>query len=786
MLQDFFTIFYWWLLLLGLGLLFLPLNSFLFQRFWDRGWVFSKILAIITISYLAFFLGWLRLLPFYRETIFLIILLIVLVNLWWLNRRKNQESLREALKSHWRIFLFEELLFFLALAFWSFIRGFQPDIEGLEKFMDFGFVNSILRSVWFPPKDMWFAGEPINYYYFGHLQAAVLTKLSGFDSALTYNLMIATIFALAFTATFSLTSNLVFLALKSKIETLKPIILAGLISAFLLTLGGNLHTIVYVLKDGKDKYWYPDATRFIGYRPDNPNDKTIHEFPSYSFVVADLHGHMNDIPTTLLFMAILLALGFSFLQSRKAFSLSNLSFLIPPGFLLAIMYMTNSWDFPIYGVLFALFTLFLNLKDQNKEKALFSWFIRGLVVLVLAIVLALPFALSFEPMTQGVAFVRAHSLWWQLLILWGFFWFLSFGFWLLTIKLLKAGRRLLLSDLFVLSATIWATVLIIIPEIIYVKDIYIPEYHRANTMFKLTYQSFIIYSLSAGYIFWRIKQTLKNSIFLHFYISIFLIGFSAQMIYPYFAIKGYYGGLKQYHGLYGMGFLKRLYPDNYRAVLWLKENIVGQPVILEAVGDSYTHYNHVSAMTGLPTIEGWLVHEWLWRGGYDQPGARAAEVGAIYQGDRKDEHKSIEDQTDVSFPTTHEVVKGENLWRIAENYYGSGYNWIDIARANHLINPDLIFVHTQLVIPDVPARKKTSISLPKAEKPIIENDYDDSQDGNERARQLLEKYQIKYVVIGPLEREKYPALDESRFSQWGRVVFSSGETKIYYLDQLDV
>src|SRR5439155_25382729 len=32
---------------------------------------------------------------------------------------------------------------------------------------------------------------------------------------------------------------------------------------------------------------------------------TIHEFPSYSYVVADLHGHVFDIPFVLLTLALL-------------------------------------------------------------------------------------------------------------------------------------------------------------------------------------------------------------------------------------------------------------------------------------------------------------------------------------------------------------------------------------------------------------------------------------------------------------------------------------------------
>ena len=53
--------------------------------------------------------------------------------------------------------------------------------------------------------------------------------------------------------------------------------------------------------------------------------------------------------------------------------------------------------------------------------------------------------------------------------------------------------------------------------------------------------------------------------------------------------------------------------------------------MLEAAGDSYTDYNLISSSTGLPTVEGWIVHEWLWRGGYDAPAARQADVAQIYQ-----------------------------------------------------------------------------------------------------------------------------------------------------------
>lgn len=59
----------------------------------------------------------------------------------------------------------------------------------------------------------------------------------------------------------------------------------------------------------------------------------------------------------------------------------------------------------------------------------------------------------------------------------------------------------------------------------------------------------------------------------------------------------------------------------------------------------------------------------------------------------------------TSLPVTHKVVKGENLWKISEKYYGSGYNWIDIAKANNLINPSLILVDQELTVPNAEVRQ---------------------------------------------------------------------------------
>ena len=55
--------------------------------------------------------------------------------------------------------------------------------------------------------------------------------------------------------------------------------------------------------------------------------------------------------------------------------------------------------------------------------------------------------------------------------------------------------------------------------------------------------------------------------------------------------------------------------------------------------------------------------------------------------------------TDSITSATYEVVKGDNLWNIAVRAYGDGYKWVEIARENKLVNPNLIHCGNVLVLP---------------------------------------------------------------------------------------
>lgn len=602
------SIILWWLGLAFFSWAAFPLVRRVLVRFPDLGYPFAKTLGLIGVSYLTWLGGLGHFLPFTRVGI-----LGLGLGLGILTRAlfPSPPSFRHPQR---QLIITQEILFIVVFLSLLFIRAHQPDIRGLEKFMDYGFVQSIVKTRFFPPPDMWFAGKTINYYYFGHLSAATLIKLTAVPPEFGYNFMLATIAGIAFTSTASLAAYLTGWLTPRRRFPLGW----GLISAALVTFGGNQQLLYHLFTQGSLRdYWYPDATRFI-VEKFGAADNTIHEFPGYSFIVADLHGHLNGLPLVL--FALALALGLMF---RKSTWKKELFSLVLFGFIMGTAFMTNAWDLPIYYLFFGL----LLLARSWPFRLSLRWFgqIARLLLsaLFVSLITILPFLATFENIAQGIVSVDFHSPPWMLGYLWGlplvvtivYFWF-----W----PQLPKNKRLYFTALL-----IGGWLLILLPEIIRIKDIYHFKHQRANTMFKLTYQAFIVFHLLVGPILSRLVSLKRLAAW-----PVLILIFAATAVslsYPYFGFTSYYFSPPRHPPtLNGMDFLARAYPDDYQAVLWLRANTSGQPVVLEAVGESYSDFARVSTFTGLPTVVGWPVHEWLWRSDSVQPYQRQSEVALMF------------------------------------------------------------------------------------------------------------------------------------------------------------
>jgi len=76
-------------------------------------------------------------------------------------------------------------------------------------------------------------------------------------------------------------------------------------------------------------------------------------------------------------------------------------------------------------------------------------------------------------------------------------------------------------------------------------------------------------------------------------------------------------------------------------------------------------------------------------------------------------------------PMTYKVQAQDSLWKIAEKYYTSGYNWVDIAKENKLVNPNRLLVGQELVLPKAEVKKpveKTAAAITGDQYIVVKGD----------------------------------------------------------------
>lgn len=207
------------------------------------------------------------------------------------------------------------------------------------------------------------------------------------------------------------------------------------------------------------------------------------------------------------------------------------------------------------------------------------------------------------------------------------------------------------SDMYIITLGLCAAGLVLLPELVYVQDIYSGDYKRANTMFKLTYQAFILFGICIGYILLRLMVYGGSRKRFRYSIA-GLVFFAMTVCYAQNAVCSWYGNIfnpEGYRGLDATAFMYEEMPEDMAAIEWLNANVSGMPVVLEANGNSYTDYERVSVMTGLPTILGWRTHEWLWKSDEEKVKFREDIVKRIYCSEDENEVKSLLKEYNVSY-----------------------------------------------------------------------------------------------------------------------------------------
>jgi len=335
----------WYFFIFVLGLAVYPLIRIAMPGLSDKGYPLSRALGLILFGYFAWIAGSLGI-PYTRTTIAVVFggILLLGVVLGYLQR----DELTEEWKTKRQYFLLVESIFLSFFLIDLIIRLGNPDLwhpaKGGERPMDFSYFNAVIKSTSFPPYDPWFAGGHINYYYYGFVLVGTPVKMLGIVPSIAYNFILPTLFAIVGICAFSLGWNL--LSPFSRWEgtegeressssgiTIQQLT-AGFSASALTLLLGNLGTIqtIYnrmqqlgalgafswdstftqrvtwatqglkMIVRGEGTLpvgpgdWYWDPSRVVP--PGGGNEIT--EFPLFTFLYSDLHAHMIAMPIMLL------------------------------------------------------------------------------------------------------------------------------------------------------------------------------------------------------------------------------------------------------------------------------------------------------------------------------------------------------------------------------------------------------------------------------------------------------------------------------------------------------
>ena len=425
----------WLVAIEAIGLVAFPLCYYLLPRLKDRGYSVSKALGLVVLGYLSWILSVLHILPSAQITVLALLFGLGGLSAWYFWDRR--EEFKEFFVEQRTAILVAEGIFLTMFFAWVVFRAYDPAIDHTEQPMDFAFLNASVRSFFGSPEDPWLRGESVSYYYFGYWMMGTLTKLTSIPSYVSYNLSLALIPALGAMGIFGLVYNMV----SSETRRLRYALFGGVAASLLLILAANLEGVLeflwangigsegfwdWVAIEGLEGptanqtetwrpvewLWWWRATRVIStYDGGELADYTIHEFPSFSFILGDLHPHVMSIPFVLLY----LAMCWNFLRTPafawREFNVRSYVTVFAMAFVLGALAFTNAWDLPVF---WALLVGIAALKVYSLRGGQIWGLIKGSVPLGLAAlavvaVLYAPYFLNFRTNVSSIGAVGVYT-----------------------------------------------------------------------------------------------------------------------------------------------------------------------------------------------------------------------------------------------------------------------------------------------------------------------------------------------------------------------------------------
>lgn len=448
----------WWVLVTLAGGAVLPLCLRLTAKLPDHGYTLARTIGLLLVGFVFWLLGVFGFLRNEPGSIALAWLL-VWVGSWaaYFTLPGDRPTWRGLWQNNRTAIITAEVLFIALLFGWALFRASHPSLVATEKPMELAFISSVQRSEVFPPNDPWMSGYAISYYHFGYIMAGSLATLSGVNSAVGFNMMIALLFALTGLNTFGVVYNLI-RSLGQHVQTAStaPTIAIALLGAAFVIFLGNFQVPLIELPyqsgtasaayldfwDVQDRtapqaaafddfpedetlnvlgvqlrdparwnfWWWFRASRVINDRHlPNPaagdtegepvGANVIDEFPQFSFLLADVHPHVLALPFTVMTIGIALSL---LLMGRPPSIAETLFYGVIVGGLMFL----NIWDGPIYLVVLTGVEGLRRVIQRSGQlltgEDVARTAVFALSMIGIAFVLYLPFFISFRSQASGI------------------------------------------------------------------------------------------------------------------------------------------------------------------------------------------------------------------------------------------------------------------------------------------------------------------------------------------------------------------------------------------------